>query len=583
MQLNKDIKNFCTINENESKNAYDIYNTLSKMKIRRIGEFFNSVKRCGIDASDILLTLLLMPFLHCSSIPKMLESKHKQIQSPNCSNNVFYDFKNNPKVNWRALLYLVALRFKNLSKELTPEELNKVRAIIVDDSPLEKSGKKIEYTSRLYDHVSDDFIFGYKILVMGYWDGLSFYPLDFSLHREKGHKIDNVKEQLQTANKRLSSQRQEVKHIAKVVKQAKDNLKEARKIYKKKRTKTALKQLERAKNKLSRVRKKDQAVQSKYAELENKAIEKRNELKEIKRLFPDYGLTNKQKQEQFTKERGPSTAGAERAREVDIKKTTNMQSMLKRALRRGFEADYLLTDSWFFNSGLVQLVAKLNKKHKINLISMAKMGTTKYRLLSNSNYYNTIELLTKFKRKARQARSHNARYLKIPVTYNDVRINLFFIKLGQNPNWKLLVTTDLSIKFQKLIDTYQIRWSIELFFRESKQYLNLGKCRSTCFDSQIADTTISLVQYTILSFHQRLLKYSSFEGAFAAALDDALQFTIATQLQEIFKQIIEVFSDFAGIDSIEITRSICRNEEACNKIKKLNHFFYEKLETCAAA
>ena len=90
------------------------------------------------------------------------------------------------------------------------------------------------------------------------------------------------------------------------------------------------------------------------------------------------------------------------------------------------------------------------------------------------------------------------------VTYGDVRVNLFFVKMGKSPTWKLLATTDLTINFQKLMDVYQIRWSIEIFFRESKQYLHLGKCKSISFDAQIADATISLVQYTLLAFHQQM-------------------------------------------------------------------------------
>ena len=39
------------------KNATNIFHTVSKMKVMRIGHFFNSVKRCGINVSDILLLL----------------------------------------------------------------------------------------------------------------------------------------------------------------------------------------------------------------------------------------------------------------------------------------------------------------------------------------------------------------------------------------------------------------------------------------------------------------------------------------------------------------------------------------------
>ena len=583
MQQNKSINNIYTINHNQEKNANDIFHTLSKMRIKRIGQFFNSVKRCGVGVSDIILLMVLMPFHHIKNISMLVKSGLGASFGIECGNSVFYDLKNNPKVDWRSMLYLVALRFKHLSGEIHPKAKNSVRAFIVDDSPLAKSGIKTELVSRIHDHVSKGFIFGYKILVLGYWDGFSFYPLDFSLHREKGGEIDDVKKRLATTNKRLSTQRQVMNGTAKSLRETQGSLKHIRKENKGKQTKTAKKQIERAQNKVKRTKQKFKVSETKYVELENKAIEIRTELKEAKKHHPNYGLTKKQMDEQFKKHRDAQTPGAQRVREADIKKTTSMLAMLKRATGRKFESDYVLTDSWFFNQELVETVSKLNKKNKLNLISMAKMGTTKYKLTANGRFYNAKELLIKFGRQDVKARSHKAKYIKVAVTYGDIRINLFFIKIGKSPSWKLLVTTDLTINFQKLMDVYQIRWSIELFFRESKQYLNLGKSRSTCFDSQIADATISLAQYTILSFHQRISEYSSFDGIFASALEDAMQYSMAAGLQKMFLIIIEMFSAFDGIDIIEVTKSIFRDEQAGSKLEELNPIFYRNMGKLNAA
>ncbi len=585
MQQNKGIVNISTIGNNEEKNAIDIFHTLKIMKIARIGQFFNSAKRCGVNVSDLILLLLLMPFYHLKSVPMLVKSGLGAEHGVECGNSVFYDLKNNPKVNWRSLLYLVALRFKNLADVINTGALNSVRAFIFDDSPLPKSGIKTELVSRVHDHVSGDFIFGYKILVMGYWDGLSFYPLDFSFHREKGSQADDVKKRLATANKRLSVQRQVVKECWQSLKEVQQIFKFIKKENKNRLTKTAKtkKQIGTAKNRVMRAKQKLKTAETKYFELENKAIELRAELKGTSKRHPDYGLTKKQMSEQFTKHRDIESPGTRRVAEADIKKTSMMVAMLKRAIKRGFRADYVLTDSWFFNHEFVKLVSKLNKKHNINLISMAKMGATKYKLTANGTHYNAIELAAKFERKAVNARSHKAKYIKVPVTFGDIRINLFFIKIGQSKSWNLLATTDLTINFQKLMDVYQIRWSIELFFRESKQNLNLGKCKSTCFDAQIADATISLVQYTILSFHRRIMDYSSFDGIFESALEDAMQYSIASELQKMFLIIIEIFSSFAGVDVIELTRSIFRNEQTSNRIKQLNPVFYQNLEKHEAA
>ena len=58
-------------------------------------------------------------------------------------------------------------------------------------------------------------------------------------------------------------------------------------------------------------------------------------------------------------------------------------------------------------------------------------------------------------------------------------------------NWTLLLTTDLILSFVQTIETYQIRWTIEVLFKECKQYLQPGGSQNTDFDGQIADTHIS--------------------------------------------------------------------------------------------
>lgn len=104
---------------------------------------------------------------------------------------------------------------------------------------------------------------------------------------------------------------------------------------------------------------------------------------------------------------------------------------------------------------------------------MAKMGNTKYTLLYNNKKYNALELLTKNERGASVSRKHKAKYFKVKAKWEGIRVNLFFVKFGNYGKWRLLITSDLSLCFTKLIEIYQIRWTIEIFFREMKQYFNL--------------------------------------------------------------------------------------------------------------
>ena len=61
---------------------------------------------------------------------------------------------------------------------------------ILDDTTFQKSGIRIEGVSKVFDHVTHSFIYGMKCLTLALSDGKSCYPIDFSLHREKGKKKD---------------------------------------------------------------------------------------------------------------------------------------------------------------------------------------------------------------------------------------------------------------------------------------------------------------------------------------------------------------------------------------------------------
>jgi len=125
-------------------------------------------------------------------------------------------------------------------------------------------------------------------------------------------------------------------------------------------------------------------------------------------------------------------------------------------------------------------------------------------------------ILWRHEKETKNCKKLKAKYIKTTYKYKAIRVNLFFVKIGRSANWHLLLTTNLKLDFINLMEVYQIRWSIEVFFKECKQYLNLGKCMSSCFDAQIADTTVSMLQHIMLSYYKRINCQQSFDGHFKA-------------------------------------------------------------------
>ena len=131
--------------------------------------------------------------------------------------------------------------------------------------------------------------------------------------------------------------------------------------------------------------------------------------------------------------------------------------------------------------------------------------------------------------------------------------------MGKSTKWHLLLTTDLNLNFVKLMETYQIRWSIEVFFKESKQYLKIGDCKSSTFDAHIADITVSMIQYIM----------QSIGNIFKDVSKELVEMDLVSRLLEIFWELIELFCNNAGIDFILFQEEVLSNDIFFTKMVSL--------------
>ena len=86
--------------------------------------------------------------------------------------------------------YQNTLRFHAILQKHQVDTNEHDTCAILDDTTFQKSGIRIEGVSKVFDHVTHNFIYGMKCLTLALSDGKSCYPIDFSLHREKGKKKD---------------------------------------------------------------------------------------------------------------------------------------------------------------------------------------------------------------------------------------------------------------------------------------------------------------------------------------------------------------------------------------------------------
>jgi hypothetical protein len=362
--------------------ADDIFSRFKALKLSGCFSEFNFFKRRGYDFKMVLSILVSMVVSPEKTVNSYIGSATGE--SSLMGKDVFYRLKNSSSVCWRMLLWHLALRFLKVTSEDDQPGDDSPRFLIFDDTTLSKTGKRMEKIGRVWDHVKNSYVLGFKLLVMMYWDGKSSIPLDFSLHREKGKKQERP-----------------------------------------------------------------------------------------------FGMTKKELRRQFNCKRIKDSYTAKRADELDINKISMVLRMFYSAIYQKLRVDYVLVDSWFTCEALIQAVRSV-KDQTVHLIGMYKFAKTKFEYMGKELTHAQINNMLG---KPKRCRSLGYQYKQAKVLYQGIEICLFFSRRGNNDKWKVTLTTDTMLTFKRLIEHYQVRWVVEVYFRESKQLLNLGGCQSSNFDA----------------------------------------------------------------------------------------------------
>lgn len=413
----------------DAKGAETMLDVCERFFISTVTRRFDSLKRRGYYPSDILKVLLYLPFLGVATVRGLYKSGCAHISE--AEKDVYYRLKNNSEIHWRTLLFAFAKRFRKLTEQKgEPDpEAEASKCLIVDDTTCPKTGMRLEFIGKVFDHVYRRWVLGFKALTLAYWDGKSILPLDFSLHNEKG--------------------------------------------------------------------------------------------KNQKR---PYGLTRTQLKKRYNKKRDEKTPAAKRQAELSASKLNNAIKMIKRAVKHGFMAEYVLADNWYISEFFISKIRKI-KNGLLHVLGTCKLDKRKYQFEGAD--YTAKELLNKCKSHKKRSRKVRAFYVELIVEYKGMPVELFFSRYSKQKKWHLLLTTNLALTFNKAIEIYTPRWTIEVLFKEAKQHLNLGKSQANDFDSQIADTTISMMQYILLTLYKRFHAYESLGELFRASKQYFLETTLA--------------------------------------------------------
>lgn len=475
MLPSKSTKFFSEVNDfltSSEKGITRILNLYQRLELHKIKIGHQDFPQASYRRSDLLLCLLLFPVFSIKNVWSYLDGPLNDFFE--AKKNTLYRLKNDHQIDWRHILNLINRRlFKQIIMHGDCVEPKSPRCLIVDDTDFEKTSYKTEHVSRIWSHSLHRTILGFKALFVGYWDGKSFFALDFSLHKEKG-----------------------------------------------------------------------------------------------KNAKTPFGLTPKQKSRQYQMTKDAGSPAETRENELTQSKTAMAIQIVISIIRSGkLPVDYVLMDSWFFCFDFMQKVRKLFTK--THLLAMAKMGKTQYTFEERKL---TLRELADLMKKRKQVKFNRALCLytaEVIAEYKGCPVKFFFCKNSKRGKWHVLVTTNTRIGVVKAYQTYSLRWSVEVFFKEAKNYLGLGKSQSQDFCGQIADITIAMMVYNVLALTKRFESYETLGILFRQAGQQITEMNIYNRIWQFILELLQLFAEIIDGDFNELIFNNMKQPIEDNKLLKL--------------
>jgi len=237
-------------------------------------------------------------------------------------------------------------------------------------------------------------------------------------------------------------------------------------------------------------------------------------------------VEKKNRYQEITKDIDKRSCGYRRRQEAITRSTELLEPIIRRVLRFGIRADYILMDSWFALPKIIQMLSTY-----VPVICMLK---NMYRVFYEYNgaKLNLDALYRKVKKRAGKARIKASVIVKMSA---GQKVKIVFVRDRSQRGWLAILSTDISLSDEEIVRIYGKRWDIEVFFKMEKQYLDLVKgVQIRDFDGLIAYTTIAMMRYTFLSYEQRLHDDPrTFGELFYACCDEIKDLSLLEALQRI--------------------------------------------------
>lgn len=231
-------------------------------------------------------------------------------------------------------------------------------------------------------------------------------------------------------------------------------------------------------------------------------------------------------------------------------------NMMRRAIRSGIDADYVVADAWFGTKAMLRSAYDLEvnailrmKKNKLKYRAVVK-GRNKQLLTAQELYCHVV------KRGWKKVRGMPWKAVSLDVDIDLAEkgdkqprwksVKLMFVRGMKESDetdesrkhWALFLSTDTKIGMSKMLEIYALRWGIEVYFKEAKQHLGFLKEQTVTFASHTASIHLCAVRYLMLVYN-KLQQQDAHIGDIRSDIQSQLDsLSFAGRLWQLFRAVI---------------------------------------------
>jgi len=169
-------------------------------------------KKFGFSCAYLFQIIFVLIFHHKNWF-RLLETERGELFP---GKDAVYRFLNHSGYAWRR--FLTALSAETVKKVCSLTSNQRVTAFIVDDSMFERNrSKSVELLAKYWDHAKHCYYNGFRMLTLGWSDGHTFIPVDFSLLSSPKAQINGISDKIDKRTSGYKRRLEALKHAPELI------------------------------------------------------------------------------------------------------------------------------------------------------------------------------------------------------------------------------------------------------------------------------------------------------------------------------------------------------------------------------